>query len=89
MDEGAAHRVNMALGQTSKVPASAAPPKRVAKRAPPPPAPLPAPRRTRAVSAPTAKAAAPAAAGANNKLDCKQPFWIDEKGIRRLKMACL
>ena len=58
------------------------------------PAPAPAPRATAAASpAPRATTATPpaasAAAAAANKLDCKQPFWIDEKGIRRLKMACL
>jgi eukaryotic-like serine/threonine-protein kinase len=26
---------------------------------------------------------------AASKVDCRQPFWIDEGGIRRLKMACL
>jgi serine/threonine protein kinase len=48
------------------------------------PAVTPAPRATAATPPP-----AGAAATAANKLDCKQPFWIDEKGIRRLKMACL
>lgn len=32
----------------------------------------------------TATAAKPA-----TKVDCRQPFWIDEGGIRRLKMSCL
>jgi hypothetical protein len=57
--------------------------------------PQPVARRARAV-APIAKAtiAAPAPApaassSASAKVDCKQPFWIDEKGIRRLKLACL
>ena len=41
-------------------------------------------RRAKPVPAATAvaKPAAP-------KVDCRQPFWIDEGGIRRLKMACL
>jgi len=53
-------------------------------------------RRVRAAApaAPRATASAPAAAPASasaaaTKVDCKQPFWIDEKGIRRLKLACL
>jgi hypothetical protein len=44
-----------------------------------------------AVAAPpaaTATTAAPAKQ-APAKVDCRQPFWIDEGGIRRLKMACL
>ena len=43
------------------------------------------------VPAPAA-AAGTAAAPAKQpptKVDCRQPFWIDEGGIRRLKMACL
>jgi hypothetical protein len=33
--------------------------------------------------------AATAAAKPSTKVDCRQPFWIDEGGIRRLKMSCL
>lgn len=36
-----------------------------------------------------AKPAAAAQKAAAAKVDCRQPFWIDEGGIRRLKMACL
>jgi eukaryotic-like serine/threonine-protein kinase len=32
---------------------------------------------------------ATAATKASTKVDCRQPFWIDEGGIRRLKMSCL
>jgi len=39
--------------------------------------------RRRAAPPPAPKAAATA------KVDCRQPFWIDEGGIRRLKLACL
>lgn len=45
----------------------------------------PMPKATVATPAPTPAAASTATA----KVDCKQPFWIDEKGIRRLKLACL
>jgi eukaryotic-like serine/threonine-protein kinase len=41
----------------------------------------------RAVPPRRPKAAPKAVAAA--KVDCRQPFWIDEGGIRRLKMACL
>lgn len=85
LDEAAAKGVSLALGQAGKERQSAATKPRVAKRAPP----APPSRRTRATAAPKPAPAAPSAAAANNKLDCKQPFWIDEKGIRRLKMACL
>ncbi len=34
-------------------------------------------------------AGSPSAAKATTKVDCRQPFWIDEGGIRRLKMSCL
>jgi eukaryotic-like serine/threonine-protein kinase len=82
-DEGAASRVSLALA-ASKLQAA---PKRATKH-------QPVARRARsaaAAPAPRAISSAPpaTAAAAANKLDCKQPFWIDEKGIRRLKMACL
>jgi hypothetical protein len=57
--------------------------------------PQPVARRARAAAPiPKATIAAPAPASAatstaSAKVDCKQPFWIDEKGIRRLKLACL
>jgi serine/threonine protein kinase len=41
-------------------------------------------RRAKPVPAATATSAK-----ATSKVDCRQPFWIDEGGIRRLKMACL
>jgi serine/threonine protein kinase len=82
-DGSAANRVSLALVQPPKehVPST---PKGATKHVPAPP-----PRRARSAAAARAPSAAPAATAANNKLDCKQPFWIDEKGIRRLKMACL
>jgi hypothetical protein len=61
-------------------------PKRATKHVPP------VARRARTAApsiAPRATAAAPAAAPASAKIDCKQPYWIDERGIRRLKLACL
>jgi serine/threonine protein kinase len=61
-----------------------------AKAQQPPPLPKKAPKRP--VVARRAKpipAAAPAAKAPTTKVDCRQPFWIDEGGIRRLKMACL
>lgn len=82
-DEGAANRVSQALA-VSKL--SQTTPKRATKH------PQPLARRARPAAVPGSRtlAATPAAGGtAVNKLDCKQPFWIDEKGIRRLKMACL
>jgi hypothetical protein len=45
-------------------------------------------RRAKPAAAPAAAASA-AKAPAAGKVDCRQPFWIDEGGIRRLKMACL
>jgi hypothetical protein len=83
LGEAAVTRVAQALTQPAK-PASSSPAvKRVPKRAPPP-------RRSARAAASTKAAAAPAPSpAAGGKLDCKQPFWIDEKGIRRLKMACL
>ena len=87
-DGSAANRVSLALTQPK---AAASVPKRSTKHAPQPVA-----RRVRAAApaAPRATASAPAAAPASasaaaTKVDCKQPFWIDEKGIRRLKLACL
>jgi serine/threonine protein kinase len=57
------------------------------------PAPLPKKVPKRATVARRAKPAPSAGAGAkpaaSPKVDCRQPFWIDEGGIRRLKMACL
>jgi len=82
-DEDAVHRVGLALA-ASKVQGAATP-----KRATPKHQPPARKVRTAAAPAPRATPSASAAAGAGNKLDCKQPFWIDEKGIRRLKMACL
>ncbi len=74
-EERAAARVSEALAQPSKerVQAAAAAPKKVTRRAP-------VPRRAKPAAAAVKTAA---------KVDCKQPFWIDEGGIRRLKMACL
>ncbi|MEO8177250.1 MAG: protein kinase [Deltaproteobacteria bacterium] len=58
-------------------------------------------RAAREKARPTALKAAPARGRASksaapvpalvqqNKVDCKQQFWIDDRGIRRLKMACL
>jgi hypothetical protein len=63
----------------------------VKDRAAPPPAPKKVPKRAtvarRAKPAPSAGGTAKPAA--SPKVDCRQPFWIDEGGIRRLKMACL
>jgi hypothetical protein len=57
------------------------------------PAPLPKKVPKRATVARRAKPAASAGNAAkpatSPKVDCRQPFWIDEGGIRRLKMACL
>ncbi|MEO8185724.1 MAG: hypothetical protein ABI895_43520, partial [Deltaproteobacteria bacterium] len=84
LDDGAVNRVGLALS-ASKVQGAATP-----KRAIPKHQPMARKVRTAAAPAPRATSATPSAvAGAGNKLDCKQPFWIDEKGIRRLKMACL
>lgn len=66
-----------------RAPSSSAPPKRAPKRATLARRAKPA-QGTGAVSA-TNAAKSPAA----TKVDCRQPFWIDEGGIRRLKMACL
>ena len=79
-DQTAASRVSRALAQPAKE--RVAPPpvvKRPARRV----AAAVAPRRAR----PTTTAAK--ATTANTKVDCRQPFWVDERGIRRLKMACL
>jgi serine/threonine-protein kinase len=75
----AASRVSLAMAQPK---AAASVPKRATKHAPP------VARRTRAAAPPVPRAtvAAPASAA---KVDCKQPYWIDERGIRRLKLACL
>ena len=66
-----------------RAPTTVATPKRAPKRAT---------LARRAKPAP-ATAAVNAANGAKTpaatKVDCRQPFWIDEGGIRRLKMACL
>lgn len=75
--EQARQRVNEALTQ---------PPK---ERAAPPPPPKKAPKRAVARRAKPAPQPAAAAKPAAPKVDCRQPFWIDEGGIRRLKMACL
>jgi hypothetical protein len=69
----ASNRVSLALPRAPKERAQAAPKK--------------APRRA-AVAARRPKPTAvnkPATA----KVDCRQPFWIDEAGIRRIKMDCL
>jgi serine/threonine-protein kinase len=84
VDGSAANRVSLALTQQKTAAANV--PKRATKHA------QPAARRTRPALAPTAPratAAAPAPAPASAKIDCKQPYWIDERGIRRLKLACL
>jgi serine/threonine protein kinase len=61
-----------------------------AKAQQPPPVSKKVPKRLAvARRAKPAPAAAPAAKSATTKVDCRQPFWIDEGGIRRLKMACL
>lgn len=63
-------------------------------------APAPRPSKGRVQSAPKkvvrraaagrrAKPAPAAQKAPAAKVDCRQPFWIDEGGIRRLKMACL
>jgi Protein kinase domain len=44
-------------------------------------------KRTRKTQ-PAKPSTTPSPASAS-KLDCRQPFWIDEKGVRRLKMQCL
>jgi serine/threonine-protein kinase len=78
-DEAAA-RVSQALAQTPRERvASPPPPKKTPKRAP-------VARRAKPVSPAPAPAAKAAAA---SKADCRQPFWIDQAGIRRVKMACL
>jgi serine/threonine protein kinase len=75
--EEARNRVSEALTQPPKerAPVVAATPKRATKRAP-------VPRRAKPAPATAGKSPA-------TKVDCRQPFWIDEGGIRRLKMACL
>ncbi|HTV19851.1 MAG TPA: serine/threonine-protein kinase [Polyangiaceae bacterium] len=76
--EEARVRVSEALTQPAKDRAVPAPtPKKVPKRS------------TVARRAKPAAAATAAAKPAAPKVDCRQPFWIDEGGIRRLKMACL
>jgi hypothetical protein len=75
-DETAASRVSLALSQPAKEHIQS-PVKRPARRAAPPPR-----RGTRAT-------AAKATTAPSTKVDCRQPFWVDERGIRRLKMACL
>jgi eukaryotic-like serine/threonine-protein kinase len=59
--------------------------------APPPPAPAPAPARPaakKAVSA--AQTVRPAAASADKrKEECREPYWVDSRGIRRLRLDCL
>jgi serine/threonine-protein kinase len=86
----AKNRVAQALSQPApaqatkeRAPSSAATPKRAPKRATLARRAKPGPA-TAAVNA-TSPAKTPAA----TKVDCRQPFWIDEGGIRRLKMACL
>jgi eukaryotic-like serine/threonine-protein kinase len=82
--EEAKLRVNQALAQAAKDRTTSQPVssglKKGAKRA------TPAVVARRAKPAP---AAAQAGSKATAKVDCRQPFWIDEGGIRRLKMACL
>jgi hypothetical protein len=79
-NEGAANRTSLALAASKVGPPGT--PKRATKS-------QPVAHRARAAAA-APRATPPAAASAAvNKLDCQQPFWIDEKGIRRLKMACL
>ena len=80
-DTGAASRVSLALAQPKAV---ASVPKRGTKHAQP----VARRARTAAPTAPRATAAASASAP-STKVDCKQPYWIDERGIRRLKLACL
>jgi eukaryotic-like serine/threonine-protein kinase len=77
LSDEARNRVSEALAQAPKD-RELAPPKRATKRAT-------VARRAKPTGAPsTAKAP-----GTSGKVDCRQPFWIDEGGIRRLKMACL
>jgi hypothetical protein len=76
--EQARSRVSEALTQPGKDRVAPAPlPKKVPKRA------------TVARRAKPTPSAGSAAKAASPKVDCRQPFWIDEGGIRRLKMACL
>jgi hypothetical protein len=72
-EAAAAERVSLALTQLPKERVQS-PLRKTAKRAV-------TPRR--------GKQPAPAPKAAASKVDCRQPFWIDEGGIRRLKMACL
>jgi serine/threonine protein kinase len=81
--DDAAARVSQALTQPSRERAAAPPPpqtKKTPKRAS-------VARRAKPAPAPGAAGTSKAAAAA--KVDCRQPFWIDEGGIRRVKMACL
>ena len=71
-----ANRDGTALTQASKERAQPTP-KRAVRR--------PVVARRRAAAAPPPANAKSAA----NKIDCRQPYWIDEAGIRRLKLACL
>jgi hypothetical protein len=75
--EETGNRVSEALTQPAKVQQPPAPPKKLARR-------VAVARRAKPGPAPAA-----AAKATTSKVDCRQPFWIDEGGIRRLKMACL
>jgi hypothetical protein len=77
--EQARLRVNEALTQPAKATPAPLPKKPPPKRA----------VARRAKPAPAASASAKATPASSQKVDCRQPFWIDEGGIRRLKMACL
>jgi hypothetical protein len=73
-DDLASDRVGLALTRSAKDRVQAPPPKKVGRRAP-------VARRAKPAASPPKASAA--------KVDCRQPFWIDERGIQRLKMACL
>jgi len=82
----AKNRVAQALTQPAKERAAssaATTPRRAPKRA------TVARRAKPAQAAAGASAAASPTKSGATKVDCRQPFWIDEGGIRRLKMACL
>jgi serine/threonine-protein kinase len=73
-EAAAAERVSLALTQLPKERVQTPPPRKTTKRA----------AGARRGKPPAVAPKAPA-----SKVDCRQPFWIDEGGIRRLKMACL
>ncbi len=47
-------------------------------------------RRTRpAAAAPKPPRAAPSREPAGGRPECRKPYWVDERGIKRVKLACL